>query len=270
MRPDHIQTWGESVTRRFALILVALASTTSLVLAACSSTPAAPALTDPKEILTQTSLSLKDVKSVEITGSLTGTLEAAELGGTLDLSSVKISAAIDVAGQKGKVNVDAPTLMGTKLDALFVDGAAYVKLDGLLAGAMGLTPGKYMKTDVPMASGEPVTDPDEIAKQIDEMKAELDKLPAPTKGADEKCGDQDCYRVTMKITAADMKALGGDVAGFDGDMTVDFWSRKSDLRPAKITLSMTSSQFGTIGMSFDLKYDVNVSVEAPPVDQIAP
>jgi hypothetical protein len=33
---------------------------------------------------------------------------------------------------------------------------------------------------------------------------------------------------------------------------------------------MTSSQIGTIGMTFEFKYDVNVAVDAPPADQIAP
>jgi hypothetical protein len=259
------------VTRRFALILVALASTTSLVLAACSSTPAAPALTDPKEILAQSVVSLKDVKTVEITGSLTGKLEAAELGGTLDLSTTKISAVIDITNQKAKVSVDAPSIMGTKVEAVLLDGWAYYKIDGLLSSMAGGTPGKYTKVEVPTSSGEPVTDPAEVSKAVDEMKAALDKLPTPpTKGADEKCGDQDCYHVTMKVTAAEMKSLGGDVDAFDGDVTVDLWSRKNDLRPAKLSFSMTSSQFGTIGMSFDLKYDGAVSVEAPPADQVAP
>ena len=270
MRPDHHQTWGEFVTRRFALMLVALASTASLVIGACSSPPAAPALTDPKEILTQTVLSLKDVKTVEVTGSLTGTLEAAELGGTLDLSTVKISTAVDIPGQKAKINVDAPTIMGTKIDAVLVDGAAYYKIDGLLSSMVGGTPGKYTKTDVPKASGG-VTDPAELAKQIDEFKAALDKLPTPpTKAADEKCGDQDCYHVTLKVTAAEIASLGGDTSQFDGDVTADIWSRKNDLRPAKLSFSMTSSQFGTVGITFDLKYDVSVTVEAPPADQVAP
>ena len=41
------------MTRRFMLSLVAIASVASLLLAACGAqAPAAPALTDPKDILT--------------------------------------------------------------------------------------------------------------------------------------------------------------------------------------------------------------------------
>lgn len=259
------------MTRRFALILVALMATASMVLAACgSSAPAAPALTDPKEILTQTVLSLKDVKTIEFTGSFTGSLDIPDLGSPFDLSTVKLSGAADIAAGKAKFSLDAPTLLGTKIDALVVDKVAYYKVAGMLAGMTGGSADKYTKADVPEASGKPVTDAAELAKQIDEFKAGLDKLPTPpTKGADEKCGDQDCYHVTLKLTAADLKALDS-TSTMDGDFSFDLWSRKNDRRPAKITLSVTSTEIGTIGMTFDFKYDVSVSVEAPPADQIAP
>ena len=259
------------MTRRFALILVVLASTASLVLAACNSAPAAPALTDPKDILAKTVLSLKDVKSLELTGTLTGKFDAPQLG-SLDLSSTKISGAIDIANQKAKFSIDAPTIMGTKLDALLVDGFAYLKVDGLLGTSMGLTAGKYTKVEVPEASGQAVTDAAEIAKQIDEFKAELDKLPnPPTKGADEKCGDQDCYHVTIALTAEDLKALSPEAATLgDGQFSFDIWSRKNDVRPAKVAFSVTTAQTGTIGVTFDFKCAVGVSVDAPPADQIAP
>jgi hypothetical protein len=259
------------VTRRFALILVALFATASVGLAACGAqTPAAPALTDPKEILTESVLSLKDLKTVEVTGSFTGSLAIPELG-PLDLSTVKISAAADIAGKKAKFTLDAPTVMGTKIDALLLDTAAYYKIAGPLAMMAGGSADKFTKVDVPQESGKPVTDVAELAKQIDEFKALLDKLPTPpTKGADEKCGDQDCYHVTLKLTAADLKALDPTAESMDGDFSLDLWTRKNDRRPAKITLGVTAPEIGTVGMTFDFKYDVTVSVEAPPADQIAP
>jgi hypothetical protein len=258
------------VTRRPLLAIAAIIAILSLVISACNAGATnAPALTDPKEILTQSLLSLKDLKTVEITGSLTGTLQAAELGGTLDLSSTKITAAVDVPNQKAKFNIDAPSLMSTKLDALVVDGFAYVKIDGLLAGMTGLPVGKYAKTEVPTASGQPVTDTAEIAKQVDEFKAQLDKLPnPPTKEADEKCGDQDCYHTQIKVSAADMAKLSPDTASTNADVTVDLWSRKSDLKPAKLQLTVTSPEIGTVGATFDFKYDVPVDVTAPPADQV--
>lgn len=258
------------MSRRFALNLVALIATASVTLAACAQAPAAPALSDPKEILTATVLSLKDVKTVEFTGSFTGNLDVPELGTPLDLSTVKISGAADISG-KAKLSVDAPTILGTKIDALVVGSAAYYKIAGPLAAMAGASADKFTKVDVPQESGKPVTDAAELAKAIDEFKTALDKLPTPpTKGADEKCGDQDCYHVTLKMTAADIKALDPTSTTTEGDFSLDLWSRKNDLRPAKIQLSVTTPQTGTVGMVFDFKYDVTVSVEAPPADQIAP
>ena len=259
------------MTRRFALILVALFATSSLVLAACGAqTPALPALTDPKEILTESVLSLKDLKTVEVTGSFTGSITIPEMG-ALDLSTVKISAAADIPGKKAKFSLDAPTVLGTKIDAILLDNVAYYKIAGMLGTMLGGSATKFTKIDVPQASGKPVTDVAEIAKTIDEFKTLLDKLPTPpTKGADEKCGDQDCYHVTLKLTAADLKALDPTAPEADGDFSFDLWTRKNDRLPAKIALSITSPEMGTVGMTFELKYGASVSVEAPPADQIAP
>jgi hypothetical protein len=257
------------VTRRFALIFVALFATASLGLAACGAqAPAMPALTDPKEILTETILSLKNVRTVEFTGTFTGSFDVPELGTPLDLSTVKMSGAADISG-KAKFSLDAPTILGTRIDAIVVDQVAYLKIAGPLSAMMGGSADLYTKTDVPEASGNPVTDAAEIAKAIDEIKKALDALPTPpTKGADEKCGDQDCYHVTLAISEEDIKALNPTAT--EGSLTLDVFTRKSDRRPAKITMSITTPEVGTVGITIDLKYDASVSIEAPPADQIAP
>ena len=260
------------MTRRFALFLVALASA-AIVLSACGAqAPAAPPLTDPKDILAKTVLSLKDIKTVEFTGALTGTLTSPSLGGNLDLSSVKMTGALDIANKKAKFSLDAPTLVGTKIDALLVDKVAYYKVAGALAGMMGGTAtDKFTKVPVPDSSSNPITTATDTAKVAAELQAGLDKLPTPpTKGADEKCGDADCYHVTLKLTAADIKALSPTTTATDGDFSLDVWTRKNDLRPAKLAITVTSTQTGTIGLTMDFKYDVTVTVDAPPADQIAP
>ena len=259
------------MTRRFALIFVALMATASLVLAACGAqTPALPALTDPKEILTESLLSLKDLKTVEVTGTFTGSVTLPELG-ALDLSTVKISAAADIPGKKAKFSLDAPTVLGTRIDALLVDTIAYYKIAGPLAMMAGGSADKFTQVNVPQESGKPVTDVAELAKQIDEFNALLDKLPTPpTKEADEKCGDQDCYHVTLNLTAADIKTIDPTATATDGEFSLGLWTRKNDRLPAKLSLSVTAPEIGTVGMNFDFKYGGSVSVEAPPADQIAP
>lgn len=263
------------MTRRFNLSLIAVVSVASMLLAACgSAAPAAPALTDPKEILTKTILSMKDVKTVEVTGSFTGNVTVPNMG-ALDLSTTKLSAALDIPNKKAKFSVDAPSILGTKVDALLIDQTAYLKVSGLLAGSLGLTPDKYKKQDVPMGSAAPnaTADPTQIAALVTQLNDVFAKLPnPPTKAADEACGDQQCYHVTLKVTADDLKALSPATASSitSGDLTLDVWSRKNDNRPAKVTFAITSPEIGTVGITLDLKYDGSVTVDAPPADQIAP
>jgi hypothetical protein len=256
------------VTRRPLLAIATIAATLSLVVAACSS-PAAPALTDPTEILSKTAESFKNVTTVEVVGALTGSLEMAELGGDFDLSSVTIAGAFDIPNQKGKLVIDAPSLLNTKLEALVVDGFAYVKVGGPLASLIGLEPGKYVKTEIPEESGDAVSDPSQVAEEIDKAREQIDELPTPEKLPDEKCGDQDCYHIRISADADELKSLSPE-AGMvgEGSATIDIWSRKSDLRPAKVQISVTSPETGTIGATFDFKYDVTVDVSAPPADQV--
>jgi hypothetical protein len=258
------------------LSLIAIASVASLLLAACGSTPAAPPLTDPKDILTKTVLSLKDVKTVEMTGSFTGTLTVKEMGGSLDLTTTKLSAALDIPNKKAKFNLDAPSILGTKVDAVLLDNIGYLKISGIFAGMIGLTPDKWTKEALPVSSAAPSASADasEVADAIKQINEALDKLPTPpTKGADEACGDQQCYHVTIKVTSDQLKSLdpsvGNTVSG-TGDVAVDVWSRKNDVRPAKVSFTITSPEIGTVGIILEFKYDGSVSVEAPPADQIAP
>ena len=69
---------------------------------------------------------------------------------------------------------------------------------------------------------------------------------------------------------SDLKALDPTSSSMDGDFSLDLWSRKNDRRPAKIQMSVTSTEIGTVGMTFELKYDVPVAVDVPAADQIAP
>jgi hypothetical protein len=257
------------VIRRLSLVPLAIVATLTLVLAACSSTPAAPALTDPKDIVTKGVTSLEGVKSFEITGAFTGNIKAAQVG-NFDLSTIKLSAAVDIPNKKAKFSLDAPTLLGTKVDAVMIGDTAWYKLSGMLATMAGGTADKYTKVPVPTASGNPAAAATDMTKLVAQLQEGLAKLPSPlTKGADEKCGDADCYHVSTIVTAAQMKALDAS-STLDGDVTVDLWTRKSDYRPAKVGFSITSATLGTFGMTLDIKYDVSVSADPPPADQVAP
>jgi hypothetical protein len=261
---------GDPLTRRLALLPIALVAILSLVLAACAATPpAAPTLSDPKEIIAKGATSLTDVKTFEFTGSFTGTVKVPQMG-DFDLSTIKMAGAVDIAGKNAKFSLDAPTILGTKIEALVVGNVAYYKVSGALASLLGGTADKYTKSDVPTASGNPAADVTDVAKSVAQLQALLAKLPTPPiKAADEKCGDLDCYHVTMKLSAADLKAIS-PTASVEGDVAFDIWTRKSDYRPARISFSATTVAMGVFGMVVEIKYDVPVSVAAPPADQIAP
>lgn len=253
--------------RSFAASLFALLAVVAVVLGACSSAPAAPALTDPKDILTHTASSLANVKTVEFTGSFTGSIKAQAMG-DFDLSSVKIAGQADIPNKKAKVSIDAPTLLGTKIDAILVDMTAYVKIAGPLAVPLHASADTWMKIDVPASSGNPVDAATNPSQAVQQAQDALNKLPTPpVKQADEKCGDQDCYHVTITVSAADMQKLD-PTSSVSGDVKIDVWSRKSDYRPAKIAINVATVDMGTFGATFEFTYDGSVSIEAPPADQV--
>ena len=255
---------------RRLLALIALIG--ALTVIACQGAPTAPLLTDPKEILTQSVLSLKDVKTFAIKGDLTGTVQIAN-SGSLDLKGTTLSLDGDVATKKVHVNVSAPSLMGTAAEAIFLDNALYYKVTGAFAGLVGAdTTGKFKKIDAAAASidpGQVTTDP---AKAVAELRAQLDKLPPPTKAADEKCGDQDCYHTVLRLTETDLAALNSPVPSAMSGVTlgIDVWSRHSDLRPAKVAFAIDAGSQGTGTLTLTITYDQPVTIAAPPADQVAP
>ena len=256
--------------RRIAFAPLVLVAVLAIVVAACgSATPARPEITDPKQVLSESLATLKDIKTFEFTTAFSGTVEMAELGGSLDLSTTTMSGAFDIAAKKFKLTLDAPSIMGTKVEALGVDGFSYVKISGLLAGMMGGEAGKWMKAAMADTATEVVEDPAELQKQIDEFTAALEKLPTPpTFAAAEKCGNVDCYHVVLKASSDDLSGISGGLEAGEGDATIDFWSSKNDLRPAKLGVSVVSPELGTIGIVMSFTYDVSVSVDAPPADQV--
>ena len=277
------------MTRRTMVPSIVLAIV-AFVAAACSSAPAASPVSDPAEILTQSVASLKDVKTVQIHGDIAGKLSIAEMGGSIDLAGTTVDIAVDIPNKAVHLNLAAPSFMGTTVDAIVVDSKAYLKLAGPLAGLLGAGAGdKYLVTDVtPTADGASPAPSMDTAAAIDELRAQMAKLPAPTKLADEKCGDVDCYHVQFKADGSALSGLGtsmlpgaassaapdasaapGASAG-TGDVTVDVWTRKTDLRPAKVSLTATTPDSGDLTATFTFTYDQGVTISAPPADQTAP
>jgi hypothetical protein len=256
------------MTRR----VLATVATLAFLLVACGA-PAASPLTDPKEILVESVLSLKNVKTIEVNGAIDGTVSLGEQG-SLPLKDTTFTAAVDIQAEKVRFNLDAPSFLGTKIEAVIVDRVSYLRvLGGLAMFFPGGSGDKFTKTDLgaslPEASASASPD---IQAAIDEIRAAIDKLPsAPTKQADERCGDTDCYVVRISLTSDQLESLGGSTpTGVEGSVALDVWSRKNDLRPARMTIAVDGGAQGQVSTTLDFRYDGALTIEAPPADQVAP
>lgn len=242
--------------RRLASLLAALAVVTSLAAAACSSTPSAPALSDPKEILSKSVAALATAKTFHLKAAVAGSIP-------LDLEGTTLEGDMDVAGKKAHLTFAAPALLGTTGEVILVDDTTYTKIS--LMGP------KFSKTAGTTGDAEVPTDP---AKVITDVKAALDKLPTPpTKNADVKCADTDCYSVTIALTSQDLGTLGGDLgalpSGTAGAGTIELWVRKNDLRPTRVVVTADAGAQGKLTVTLDItNYDASVSIVAPPADQV--
>lgn len=245
--------------RRLATCLAVVAFAVS----ACGSS--APALTDPKDILTQSVASLQTLKSAHVHMDLSGTL-------SIDLQGKGTPTAVDLQGTSGDMDIDipnkklhlsfaVPALLGLTGDLIQIGADQYTKIS--------LTGPKYKKsTPASSTASSPPTDPQTVIQGVRDGLAKL--TTPPVKDPDEKVGDQDCYKITLKLTAADVSTAGASLPpGTTGDGTVDVWVRKNDLRPAKILATINAGAQGTLTVTLTVtNIDAPVTIDAPPADQI--
>lgn len=256
--------------RRLAVLIAA----TSMVLSACGS-PAAPALTDAKDILSKSIVALQGLKSahihVDLSGSVKADISGSGTASPIDLSGTTADLDIDLANKGLHVAAAVPALLGVTLDVIVIGNDTYTKVS-----LLGTKYKKSSTTDlaslVPASAGAiasgNVTDPQTI---LADVKAALDKLATPpVKDPDEKCGDQDCYKVTLAITAADLSSAGQALGtSVNATGNVDVWVRKNDLVPSKALVTINAGDQGTLTLTLTVS-NVNsaVTIAAPPADQI--
>jgi hypothetical protein len=267
--------------------LLAFLAICAILITACSSGPsAAPALTDPKIILTTSASSLQNLKSVHFNIAVAGSLNAGDLTGggggssplpgaspvMVDLTGTTISGDIDLADSSGQVAVSVPALLAFSANVVVVGGTAYIKTS--------LGDAKFAKLDLsslasslpipslPAAIGSP--DPSAASAMVAAIDAELAKLPAPTKLADETVNGQDCYHVQEIVNSSDFPGAGSVLNGASGTVTVDLWTQKSDLRPSRLVIVIDAGTSGKLTLTVDLtNYDGAVTIAPPPADQIS-
>ena len=172
----------------------------------------------------------------------------------------------------------SPALLGVRRADVIATGGA-----GLRSRRACSPDGKYRKLDArvddrpasrcracrPSAASP---DPSAVAAAIDQLKAELDKLPAPTKLADEKIGDQDCYHVQLEVTAptCPQRQWRPDWADRLGhDRRLDAASRT--YRPARVTIAVDGAARAATLVVHDRRHATTTRRSrstAPPADQV--
>lgn len=254
-------------------IRLTLAASVLAVVAACGGgSPAAPALTDPTEILVQSVQKLNDVKSfradVAVSGSVNVDMMGTGQGSAFPLDNTTARLDVDVENKNAHATFSAPSLMGLSGELIQIGNTSYTKTS--------LTGPQWQKSESAEegAVDEATNMSDEdIAKLREQLsKPEI----APTKGEDVACGDKQCYQVSIELTAEEMQALGDELPTDDvptdlteGTFTVNFQVEKDTLRPAAIDLTADLGSQGNLVINVDFSnWDESVSIEAPPADQV--
>lgn len=251
--------------RRFTFL--ALLAVVALVATACGTST--PTLTDPKEILTKAVEATRDAKSFHIALTLDGEVSLDLLGtgstSPMTLAGTKLEGDVDVANAAARLALTVPALFGLTGEVIVVDGFAYLK--------SSLTGEKYQKSEVSEASPGPSPSGDMLGEfEAFLARPEID----PKKGADTKCGDVDCYTVTIELTAEEIAALSSDAPDAIPSLPIDSAAltltilvEKASLHLANVSASVDFGDAGslTLGAAFS-KWDATVTVSPPPDDQV--
>ncbi len=259
-------------TRRIARVLGLLAAA-SIVVSACSSA-SAPALTDPKEIVTAAVRTAQSAKSVHVDATLDGSIKAdlSGAGGSnaaMSLAGSTAAADVDLTAGNAHATFAVPALLGLSGELIQVDGTTYFK--------SSLTGDKFqsMKT----ADSLPVN-PTDSKSLVDGIGEALSQPGVdPVKGDDVACGSTQCYTVKIEITPDELNALGGGGAVASqipidlgtASLSLTIRVEKDSNRLAGLAASASMGDQGSL--TFDLtfsKWDESVSISAPPADQVEP
>lgn len=254
---------------------LALAGSVLAVVAACSgSSPAAPALTDPVDILVQSVQTLNDVKSFRADVAVSGTVNVDAMGTgqaqafSLDNTTAQLD--VDVENTNAKATFSAPSLLGASGELIQIGNTSYVKTS--------FTGPLYQKSESTEASAvEGATDMSD--EDIAKLREQLSKPEfAPTKGDDVACGDKQCYQVSIELTSDELQSISDELPTEEvptdmsnANVNVTFQIEKDTLRPAGIDIVADMAEEGKLTVNVDFSnWDEPVSISAPPADQVQP
>jgi hypothetical protein len=244
----------------------------AIVVGACGSS--APALTDPKEIVTAALTSTEAAKSVHLDVTVDGTATVAlpgsgGAGAPIKLDGTTAAVDLDLAGGAAKATFTAPALFNVTGDAIVVGGKAYLKTT--LQGQ------QYQAVDLSQATA---VDPTITSSMVDALGDFLLKPGVdPVKGDDVACGSAQCYTVKIDLTADELAGLSGGGGALPAGLPVDLSGAslavtvrvEKDLPHhfAGLTAAVTTGDGSVLTLDAILsRWDAAVTIAAPPADQI--
>lgn len=258
-------------TRRLGSLLGLLA-VVSIVAAACSS--AAPALTDPKEIVTAAVRTAQSAKTVHVDATLDGSITAdmsgsGSAGAAISLAGSTAAADVDLTAGNAHATFAVPALLGLSGELVQVDGTTYFKST--------LTGDKFQSQKTADSLPANPTDSKSLVDAIGEALSQPGVN--PVKGDDVACGSTQCYTVKIELTPDEINSLGGNGAVASqlpidlgtASLTLTVRVEKDTNRLAGLAASASMGDQGSL--TFDLtfsKWDQSVSISAPPADQVQP
>ncbi len=247
--------------------LLAAAALVGLLVAACGG-PAAPALTDPRQILLAGISGLRAAGTFHLDGTASGKIvlglggaPGSGSGAPVALDGSTITGDGDLAGKRASLSVVIPALFNVKADVVAVDGLIYLRMP--LLGSAGWTR--------EAASGPVFGALSDPAALLDGVTALLGQPGvSPRTLSNERCDDVDCYAVAFTIPASQVAGGAGRGTGLPGgivlgDIAVTALVRVDAPSLAKLSLDAPLGAGGTVnvGLSFS-KLGDPVTITAPP------
>ena len=242
--------------RRFAPVLIVMVA----LLAACQSTPA---ITDPKDIITQGLDATAKLNSFHVSLKLDGDFTVPDGGGSFNLNSTSLEADVDIPAKNLQAHLAVPAFLGLTADVIVIGPDVWIKT------SMGGTKWSHQTNDLlgspaPSASVDPQV-------VIDKVKEALGKDGVVTKKlADVACGDRQCYQVSVSVPSSLMSDAGA-VASFDpstifGDaVKINLLFDREKLWLTAVSTGLDSTTVGKITATLTFsKFDEAVTFSPPP------
>jgi hypothetical protein len=248
-----------------------LLAAASIIVGACGSA-AAPALSDPKEIITAALRTSQSAKSVHVEMTLDGSINAdlsgaGGPGAAIALKGTTASADVDIAAGNAHATFTVPAFLGLTGDLIEIGGTSYIKTS--------LTGEQYQTQKV--ADSLPI-DPTDTHSLIDNVGDFLAKDGVdPVKGDDVACGATQCYTVKIELTPDELTALGAggpaasglpiDIGGASLNLTIRVEKDTNHLAGIGATVALGDQGSVTFDLALS-RWDQPVTITAPPADQV--